>query len=200
MERKDKVFLILFLGIVSFSLLYLFQASYAKYRKKIEGNISSTIASWNIKINNETINNKTIMTNDITPTFVEDEYIKNGVIAPGSVGYFDIILNAEEVDVDFTYEIESSIDEENPLLDLIFTKYEIDGTTYYYDEDEQKLTGDLQKNTGDTQIRIYFKWNDEEDNQMDNKEDTDYSISANNNNTKIKVTIHFIQKKSTQTP
>ena len=194
MEKKDKRFIIAFIGIVVLSFVFLYQYTYAKYRKQITGEMQTKIASWNIKLNNETIDNKSTLTNSLTPTFVANEYVKEGVIAPGSKGYFDITINAEEVDVDFTFEVESVVDEDTPLKDLRFTEYELGGTKYSLVDGA--LTGDLTKNTGDTDIRIYFEWYDESDNEMDNKEDTEYALNEDYTDTKITVKIKFNQKRS----
>ena len=196
MKKKDIRFLIIFIVIVTFSLFYLFQSSYAKYRKQISTQMSTTIASWNIKVNNELINNKTTLTNNITPVLDANTYIKEGVLAPGSTGYFDIIMNAEDVDVDFTYEIQNEVDEDTPLLDLKFTGYSIDsGTTQTYPAGGA-ITGNLTKNTGDTTIRVFFVWDDSTNNAMDNQADTEYALDENNENTNIAVSIHFTQKAS----
>ena len=196
MKKKDTRFLIIFVVIVTLSLLYLFQSSYAKYRKQISTQMSATIASWNIKVNNELINNKTTLTNNITPVLDANTYIKEGVLVPGSTGYFDIIMNAEDVDVDFTYEIQNEVDEDTPLLDLKFTGYSIDsGTTQTYPAGGA-ITGNLTKNTGDTTIRVFFVWDDSTNNTMDNQADTEYALDENNENTNIAVSIHFTQKAS----
>ena len=47
-KLKDLRFIIVFIAIVSFSFIYLFQTSYAKYRKQIEGETSLTIAKLNM--------------------------------------------------------------------------------------------------------------------------------------------------------
>ena len=52
-KKNDLIFIIVFIFVVGISLLYLFQASYAKYRKQITGNLDATIAHWNVKVNNE---------------------------------------------------------------------------------------------------------------------------------------------------
>lgn len=57
MKKKDIHFLIIFIVIITFSLFYLFQSSYAKYRKQVSAGMQATIASWNIKVNTENINN-----------------------------------------------------------------------------------------------------------------------------------------------
>lgn len=194
-KKKDIRFILLFILIVGVSLFYLFQSSYAKYKKQITGDVEATVASWNIKINNESINNKSVLSNYIIPTLDSSEYIKEGVIAPSSTGYFDLLINAEEVDVDFTYEITGTVHEETQLDDLIITEYEQDGIKKTYTE-ENKITGEIQKNSPNTSIRIYFKWNDDSLSEtMDNQSDTEYATNSNNKQTKIKVDIKFTQKK-----
>jgi hypothetical protein len=198
MKKNDKIFLIVFLAIVSFSLLYLFQASYAKYRKQVTGEIHTTVASWNIKVNNENINNKTTLTTTITPTLDSDPYIKTGVIAPGSTGHFTLTIDPSLVDVDFTYQIESSPDTQTPLYDLKFSRYTLNGVSHTFQQgSEGIITGDLVKNSSTQTIVVYFEWDDNPStNTMDNEDDTSYAINPSYTNTKIKVQIHFTQKRS----
>lgn len=195
--KKDIRFLILFIVIVAFSMLYLFQSSYAKYRKQVSAEMTTTIASWNIKVNTENINNKTTLTNSIIPTLDSNQYIKSGVIAPGSTGHFEVVINAEEVDVDFTYEIESAVDEDTPLTDLTFTGYKIGtGAVQTFSGANTTITGNITKNTGNTTITVYFTWNDSATNLMDNQDDTEYAIDEDHENTNIIVSIHFTQRSS----
>ena len=194
MKKKDIYFIIIFILIVSFSFLYLFQTSYAKYRRQTNATVQGTIANWNIKINNETIKNKTTLTNVVTPTIDTNQYVKTGTLAPGSTGYFDIIIDATEVDVDFTYSITGEVDEDTPLLDLELTDYKIG--TGQKTTINGPITGDITKNTASTTIRVFFEWNDDENtNQMDNADDTDYATTDDYETTNIKVTIHFQQKR-----
>ena len=196
MKKSDKIFLIIFLAIISFSMLYLFQASYAKYRRQVQGQVEATVANWDIKVNTESINNKAVLTNTITPTLVSDPYIKSGVIAPGSEGYFTINIDATNVDVDFSYEIESSPDLDTPLYDIKFTQYEIGNTTYSFPAGGV-ITGDITKNSSSQSIIIYFEWDDDPTtNIMDNQDDTEFAIDPDNANTKIDVVIRFTQKRS----
>ena len=98
-----------------------------KYRKQIEGNLEGTVAHWNIKLNGEDIHRE--MTNIITPVINESNYTKTGVVAPGTTGYFNLAIDATDVDVDFTYTI--SFESLNSLEDIKVTSYEInnDGNT-----------------------------------------------------------------------
>ena len=192
-QKNDVQFVIAFIIIVTISLLYLSRTSYAKYRKQVQANTAATIASWNIKVNNETINNKAVLTTFITPTFDSNQYVKSGVLAPGSTGYFDVVIDALLVDVDFTYVISGSVHQDTPLTDLVITQYEIDGVTYSYN-DIDKITGEIQKNTAGNSIRIYFQWNDSTGQTMNNQQDTAYATDEDNQQTKIKLTLRFAQK------
>lgn len=192
-KKNDFLFIIIFIVITILSLLYLETSSYAKYKRQINAEVQSRISSWNIKVNNESINNKNTLTSEIIPTIQTNQYVKEGTLAPGTTGYFDVVINAEEVDVDFIYTIKGETNEETPLLDLLITDYEIDGIKTSYTEGKT-LSGELKKNSPNTPIRIYFKWNDSETNIMNNYEDTQYAINPNNKNTKIKVSITFTQK------
>ncbi|MCI8460343.1 MAG: hypothetical protein HFE81_02995 [Bacilli bacterium] len=195
-KKKDLKFILISTLIISMSLLYLFQTSYAKYKKQLNGNVLSNIASWNIKVNNETIKNKMSLEKDIIPVFNKNDYIKENVLAPGSTGYFDLTIDAENVDVDFIYEITEEKTSDS-LIDLKITSYELNdsGTKIPYDE-TTPLTGELLKNTKDTKIRLYFGWDDNEETQvMNNVEDTNYAQKPNvKGNLKLK--LHFIQKKA----
>ena len=193
MKKNDRRFLILFVLLLTLSLLYLFQTSYAKDRKQVKGEMQARIASWNIKVNDEDISNKTQLTNTITPVFDVNEYVNDGVLAPGSTGHFDIVVNAEDVDVDFNYEITCVVDDSTPLLDLVFTRYTINDTNYNFTQ-TGKITGELTKNSTDTTFRVFFKWNDDATNQMNNQADTEYAIDEANEETKMKVSIKFTQK------
>ena len=124
---------------------------------------------------------------------MDSQYVKDGTIAPGTTGYFDIIINALEVDVDFTFEVDAAPDEETPLVDLKFTKYMIDDVEYTYDP-LTPLTGNITKNTGDTTVRLYFEWYDGTDNERDNAADTEYAIDPEHQTTNVLANITFKQR------
>ncbi len=199
--NKDIRFILIFIIVVSFSFIYLFQSSLAKYRKQITGDINLEIAKWNIKINNEEVQNKSVLTSSIIPKFEGNEYTKDSVIAPGSKGYCDIIIDATNVDVNFTYEIEIAISKENKIEDLKTTGYTInpsnndDENTITAIDENTTISGEIIHNTKETKIRLYFQWYDEEDNIMNNKEDTNVAIDETSQAI-IAAKIKFSQKKS----
>ena len=179
-KKKDLKFVILFIVLVSCCLLYLFQSSYAKYRRQLEGTVSSDIASWNIKVNGEDIANKKTLTTTIKPTFLESENTKEGVIAPGVTGYYTIVIDASDVDVNFLCTIHSDVSVDSTVSDLRTLSYVINPVS----DAEERLTystdtgivQQISKNTNQTVFRIYIKW-DDEDGTMDNQADTEAATS-----------------------
>ena len=194
-KKKDIKFVILFIVLVSCCLLYLFQSSYAKYRRQLEGTVSSDIANWNIKVNGEDIANKKTLTTTIEPTFLESENTKEGVIAPGVEGYYTITIDASDVDVNFLCTIHSDVSVDSSVSDLKTLSYVINPVG---DTDERLTysadTGIVQqisKNTNQTVFRVYIKWDDDEG-TMDNQADTEVATD-DESKALMTVTLQFSQ-------
>lgn len=178
-KKRDLRFVILFVVIVSCCLIYLFQSSYAKYRRGVSGRVSSEIASWNIKVNGEDIMDKKELTTTIEPTFLETENSNEGVIAPGVEGYYLVTIDASEVDVNFLCTIYSTVAETSSISDLKTLSYEINPT----DNTSNKLeyspdTGivvEIPKNTSEYVFKIYLTW-DDDTGTMDNQADTSVAL------------------------
>ena len=155
---------------------YLFQTTYSKFRKNLNSDTNISIASWNIKVNEESILGKSTLTSNIIPVFPGNEYVKENVIAPNATGYYDIVIDASSVDVSFNYIITPTVSPNSDITDLIVTSYSIDnGDIIDYTDN---ISGSI--NYGNNQIiRIYIKWDDSINNNMDNKDDTDIAINSN---------------------
>lgn len=197
-KKKDLAFILIFFITVTLSLTYLFQTSYAKYKKQIEGNAKFTIAQWNIVLNNENINGKNTLENDIIPNYDKNEFVEENVIAPGSTGYIDLLIDASAVDVTFDYSLQTSIPEESAIQDLKITHYQYEPESpnsekIAYDN-SQPLTGTILHNTKLTTLRLYIIWDDNETNTMDNIADTKAASNADSLGI-IKTTFNFTQKK-----
>ncbi len=197
--KKDFKFIISFIIIVVISFAYLFQASLAKYRKQANAEVKVNIAKWNIVVNNEDISNKSKLAANIIPTFEGNQYTNESVIAPGSVGYYDINIDATNVDVDFTYSLTSSLPEESSISDLKLTGYIVNpsstNTTIIPFSEASPISNDITRNTNNNIVRVYFEWYDEDDNNMNNTDDTSVAIN-DKSKALINVTIRFSQKKN----
>ena len=193
LKKNDIKFISIFIIIVLLAFLYLGVNTYSKYRKQVAAKGEATVARWLIKVNTEDIKGKTELTNNITPVWDANSYVKDELIAPGSTGYFEITIDATNVDVDFNYEIENLNDSSAALPDLIITSYQVNGgentaTT------GNKITGEITKNTASTVIKAYIKWDDDPATQsMDNQADTEFAQRADTT-AQIKLQLKFTQK------
>lgn len=172
---KTKKRIILFLALLSLAALIAGGAySYAKYFTRADGNIGSNIKRWNIKVNNESIKGKTTLTNHITATFPNEEgHIKENKIAPGAEGYFEIVIDYEGVDVDFTYSLSIS---GNDVADISLTRLVSDGVEIPGNGTvEGSVTIDGVQTT--KTILAYVEWNDGTGSTLSNQEDTEIAIT-----------------------
>ncbi len=173
---KYKKFIIVILFIVIF--VFIFQSTYAKYRDRIDGTTNIRIASWNIVVNDETLLTRNELEQNIVPVLPGSEYIAPNVLAPGAVGYYDIIINSTDVDVSFNYNITPLVSQDSIVSDLIVTGYEVNPTI----ENniipfEDVIEGIINYNENSTTIRIHIKWEDDTDTTMDNEADTNASLT-----------------------
>lgn len=194
-RKKDLRFLIIFVVLVSCCLLYLFQSSYAKYRRGVTGEVSADIARWNIKVNGEDIANKKILSATIEPTFLESENSAVGVIAPGVEGYYTITIDASLVDVPFECTIHSDVADDSSISDLKTLSYQINPTSSTTDRLTYSAdTGIVQvipRNTSQYVFRIYLVW-DDENGTMDNQADTEVGVS-DSSQALMQVSLQFSQ-------
>ena len=192
-KKNDMKFISIFIIIVLLAFLYLGVNTYSKYRKQVAAKGEATVARWLIKVNTEDIKGKTQLTNNITPVWDANSYVKDDLIAPGSTGYFEITIDATQVDVDFNYEIENLNDSTAALPDLIITSYQINGGTETTTTGN-KITGEIAKNTNSTVIKAYIKWDDDPSTQsMDNQADTTFAQQADTT-ADISLRLKFTQK------
>ena len=192
-EKNKKLILIILLFFLVF--IFLFQEAYAKYRKYASVQVDNNIAKWDIKINNELIGNKTTLTNRITPVIIENDYVKQNVLAPGSLGYFDVNIDATDADVSFTYEIDISKYDSYTINDLVIYAYSVNDLETKTDVADDKINGTIVHNTASTVIRIYFKWLDDGTDTMNNKNDTTVAVGGTSN-ADVLVNFHLTQIKS----
>ena len=187
---KDNHYIpIIIVIILLIGSIFLIQSTLAKYRKKVDQDIGISLAKWNIKLNDESIANKSTISGNVTPVFDKSDYVADNVVAPGVQGYFDIDIDATEVDVTFTYKLNVTTNEEETYPDIVAYEYSVNGeeNKQPYDK-EQGITGTIQHNTDSTSIRVYIKWDDSETSSMTNPEDTALAI----NNSEITMNAEFL--------
>lgn len=189
----------LIIAFMSLSVcLCLMSNTYSRYVAATTGNVDALFAKWQILVNNTDITSSSSSTIEFTPTMEENEYAADNVVAPGSTGYFDIVIDPTNVDVSFSYTIDLAIENEN-LPDISMTKYTILPTDYeegdpleYTDIVENQITSILNfdKETEGFEfetftIRIFFEWLEGETEEMDDEEDTAVGLAAVTENTTL---------------
>lgn len=181
MKQIKKITLLLALLSLLTTIVTINQ-TYAKYQTNIGGSANIKVARWYILVNNQDIINNSSSKIQITPTLEGSTHIKKDVIAPTSEGYFDLIIDAKDVDVSFAYNIQITTAKESNVKDYIAHSYtknqgQIEPLT------NNTITGNIYEkdSTKIINIRVYTKWNEDENSTMDNKEDTKATIEGSNN-------------------
>ncbi len=167
------------------------QETYAKYSTSNNATSNMSIARWRILVNDFDVRNDLTTQTVIQPVFSGNNNISDGYIAPTANGYFDIIIDANETDVSFDYQISLNQNANNEVVDLIVTGYSIDnGQTTLY---TNNITGSINKsdNNKTKQVRVFVTWNDGNGSLMDNEDDT--NTTGENATAKLDVNLHFIQ-------
>ena len=90
MDKINKKFTILIIGLILLTILLGFALIYAKYISSAYGNTKMAIARWDIKVNNLSIKDNTNISNTLKPIFPGNSNIAANIIAPTAEGYFDL--------------------------------------------------------------------------------------------------------------
>lgn len=196
-NKKDLRFIVIFIVVLACSFTYLYQSSYAKYRKRVTADVDLTVAKWTIKINNEDIKNNKVLTNKLVPEFEESEYTKANVLAPGSKGYCDIVIDSSNVDVNFQISLIAKVPPESAIVDLRVTDYIINpsdtNTTKIEYSELEEIQIPVVHNTPKTTIRLFIKWDDDPTTQkMDNEADTNAAVDTSSE-ALIEINTNFTQ-------
>ena len=190
-NRKINIFVAL---ISLWLLLSMVQDTYAKYISSANANTTFTIATWAFNINQQDVLSNSNFSNTITPVFLTNNNIREGVIAPTSEGYFDLLIDASNTDVSFTETITVTNANNNPITDLRITGYSVNsGPINEFDTTTHSISTDHLLDDPDkvNSYRIYIQWYDGEDERMDNAADTNASML---DSATINVDVQFIQK------
>lgn len=191
--KNYKKFILLIISILILCLVFFLIQIFAKYLTSATGNTSMNVARWNILVNNTSIKNNTDISNTLAPVFPGNDHIAPGIIAPTSEGYFDLDFNFKDADVSFEYEISTTVDPNSSVKDLVLTGYTVDDgeKVEFTNNNSIKDTILLTDNIETRKIRVFVKWNDDQNATMDNEEDT--LATTSNNPALLHVNISFTQ-------
>lgn len=194
MNLKQKVFLLI-ACISMFNCFNLIQDTYAKYSSDANASTNISIAKWNILVNNNDIKNNKNFSNSVVAIFTGNENTNDGVIAPTAEGYFDIVINSNNVDVSYNMNMDINVSKDSDVKDLIITGYSVNnGPITNLNTSSYTLTSNI-SHSETIRIytyRFYVKWDDSENSTMSNEEDT--NITINSGKAKFDIIASFIQQ------
>lgn len=199
--KKILTILVLIMLIISF---FQITKMYALYKEEMQGEYNTLLGGWTIKINEKDVTtsgqveNFTITGNRLGS--VASESIQTGKIAPGGQYYFDIMIDPSNTDVSIIYTIDIDIlgiTTSNANIDLTKSIEIIKCENYFgqgNDGQTNKVLNDssIQKGNQSTAIiplekikqgyknyiRIYFKWNNIMQNNVETNNDIDTALGT----------------------
>ncbi len=190
--KKKYIIILLFISLCL--CLFFIQDSFAKYLTSASETANMNIARWKIIVNNKDIRDNSSSSAIISPVFLGNDNVASDIIAPGSEGYFDLIIDAKAADVSFKYKIDITTDENSAVKDIIAVKYKINnGEEILFTGGNQTIEKSVlhSDNTDVINIRVYIKWNDGDGSEMDNSADT--AATQNKVGAVLKVNMNFTQ-------
>ena len=190
--KKKYVIILLFISLCL--CLFFIQDSFAKYLTSASETANMNIARWKIIVNNKDIRDNSSSSAIISPVFLGNDNVASDIIAPGSEGYFDLIIDANAADVSFKYKIDITTDENSAVKDIIAVKYKINnGEEILFTGGNQTIEKSVlhSDNTDVINIRVYIKWNDGDGSEMDNIADT--AATQNKVGAILKVNMNFTE-------
>ena len=196
---KTKFKVLIVFAILAFALSIV-SNTYSRYVAAAEESIDLALANWQILLNDEDITSSSSSIGTINPVILENENVANNKLAPSSVGYFDIDIDASFVEISFNYNIK--INKNEVLNDLLITKYKVieEGTnpeeTDYINVINNEINGTVdysdEASAKSFKIRVFFEWFDDVNEESDDESDTE--IVKNNSSLTLDATIKFTQK------
>lgn len=200
MKTKTRIRIIQILCVISLLITtFSIRSTYAKYYEKMNTSYSTSIKKWFIQLNGKDIFEEEL-SNIMEPTFIDDANINDGFLVPGRVAYFELDIDYTYVDVSFTINCEIIQQNATKLTDLQMYAYSIieDGTETMYNSTDFSYSINIEEEgSKQKQMRIYFKWNDDENNLMNDLADTQFrgETQAGSDNTVLRylVNITFTQ-------
>ena len=172
-KKKALLLLACIWFIITFSVI---QTTYAKYVTNLDANANISISYWNILVNNQNIVENSDISATMNAVFPGNEFMKNDVIVPGAVGYFDLNIDSSNVTVPFSTTVTTSINEASALTtDFVVVGYSINNGEIIELVDTNSFSCDISLDTDTTIIRIYIIWLDD---GLDSVEDTALGIAG----------------------
>ena len=111
MKKLLRILVLIMLIITLFQIANM----YALYKDQLEGDYTSLLGAWSIKVNETDISsgeeNLTFNMTEDNLTYLDSDRVKSQKMAPGTQAYFEIIIDPTNTDVSILYTLNIKLDE-----------------------------------------------------------------------------------------
>lgn len=195
-----KRIILMLAGIWILITFMVIQTTYAKYVTILPTNANVDISSWNLILNNQNITNEANFSENLNLIFPATQYHSDGALVPGATGYFDLTIDASDVNLNFKYTVTCSIPSTNEIIDLKVVAYAVDGhsvdlhsdRTEYVDDATTPMINYVQASANSSTFRVYVMWDDEPSTSSLNDIEDTY-MSLNSRKAQITANVKFEQ-------
>ena len=184
MKKLLRILVLIMLIITLFQIA----SMYALYKDQLEGEYTSLLGVWSIKVNESDLSsggeNLTFNMTEDNLTYIDSEHVKSQKLAPGTQAYFEIVIDPTNTDVSVLYTLNIKLE------DVTTAKLKLVNVENYFQkpgETEQFTNDDVYTNNELSQheavipltrindkylnhIRLYFEWENVEDNNASDSE------------------------------
>lgn len=151
MRKRKKIIFIILIAILLFSVCFVGGGTYAKYVAKVTGKGIATVAKWEFIVNGQT---DTIQNIQLASTG-DENLLRNGKIAPGTSGSFDILIDTTGADTAVVFFVEFQNETTRPK-NLVFETQGRKVATIK--ELEQYIQGMIEADQPGKQARYTVRW------------------------------------------
>ena len=184
MKKLLRILVLIMLIITLFQIA----SMYALYRDQLEGEYTSLLGVWSIKVNESDISsggeNLTFNMTEDNLTYIDSEHVKSQKLAPGTQAYFEIIIDPTNTDVSVLYTLNIKLEDVTTAqLKLVNVEnyFQKPGETEQFTNDEVYTNNETSEHEAViplrrindkylNHIRLYFEWENVEDNNASDSE------------------------------
>ena len=178
MKKLLRILVLIMLIITLFQIANI----YALYKDQLEGEYTSLLGVWSIKVNETDVSsgekNLTFNMTEDNLTYVNSDHVKSQKLAPGAQAYFEIIIDPTNTDVSVLYTLHIKLEdvtEAKLKLVNIENYFQKPGETEQLTNDEVYTDSEINEHEAIiplarindqylNHIRLYFEWENVEEN------------------------------------
>lgn len=183
-----KIWILSVLIMILFTF-YQIKSTYAKYLTEASGQAQKNIGTWVIKVNSTNISNGTekqkFEINNLN--YNSNNYVQEGKVAPGLMGYFDVEIDATQASVAVIYDVTIDFSSLNISDSIKFSKLvrvvdDVEEQTGVVKTGTNTYTGIISlseiEQAKKVTVRVYIEWEDD-NTGINDKEDSNLGSQIN---------------------